>query len=157
MQSSVAFAGKSSHLALNGRAITLLAAVIAGIYLGASTISEIDPFYRNGQTRSSEGSYTIDGWRGADAVRPPVSAPPEAPMRNFGMAWAPTRPRDYPAYPIDSVAYAPDPEPSDADPEDCADCSGFVEPVPEAVTASPGERDGEEASDELVSAPSDDF
>ena len=78
-------------------------------------------------------------------------------MRNFGMAWAPTRPRDYPAYPIDPVAYAPDPEPSAADPEDCADCSGFVEPVPEAVTDSPEEQDGEEARDELAGAPSEDF
>jgi hypothetical protein len=56
---------------VNRVAAFALAAVLSGIYLGASTVAAIDPFYLNDQSATGS-SYTSNGWRGADAVSPPV-------------------------------------------------------------------------------------
>ncbi len=52
-----------------------LAAAVGGIYLGGSTVAEIDPFYKSVAAQATGSSYTIDGWRGADATSPPSEAP----------------------------------------------------------------------------------
>lgn len=84
-----------------GRAAALvLGAVLAGIYLGGSTVAEINPFYLHAPVQSGS-SYTSDGWRGADAVSPPsYPAPAENRMSRFmsGVyAWAPAGVRDFAA------------------------------------------------------------
>ena len=176
MRSQVAYAGKSpgrgTHR-LDGRAATILVAVIAGIYLGASTSAEIDPFYRNAQARSGNGSYTIDGWRGADAARPPVSVSPQPPAGNFGSGPPILRHRysDYPG----PVTYVGDLPAADRDFDrvnaddgawadgDCPDCSPdapiAAEPEPEAMRVPAGCADGDPAcpSEEQGSAPPADF
>jgi len=189
MQSRVTYAGKAGpekgrHHLLDRRAATILAAVIVGIYMGASTISEIDPFYRNGQARSAAGSYTIDGWRGADAVPPPISVSANAPMRNFGLVWAPASLPLHSDYPVQTATYygsdsMADRESGDAyaddqvaDDRDCVDCSGIT-PIPlnppaEAVPRSagcaagdpacvPDGQDSEDMRGEVESAPPADF
>jgi hypothetical protein len=59
-----------------------LMAVLAGVYIGKSTVAEINPFYLHGDAAGS--SYTSDGWRGADASPPPAyQAPVEHRMDRF--------------------------------------------------------------------------
>lgn len=81
-------------------AAVVLGAVLAGIYLGSSTVAEINPFYRHAPVETGS-SYTSDGWRGADAVSPPASpAPTENRASRFmsGIyAWAPAGVRDFAA------------------------------------------------------------
>jgi hypothetical protein len=151
----------------------MLVAVIVGIYLGASTIAEIDPFYRNAQPRSDNGSYTSNGWRGADAVPPPVSVSPQLPAGNFGSG-APAPWYRYSDYP-EPVTYVGDTPAADrgfdhvnaddaaSDGRDCSDCSLdepiAVEPEPEAIPVPAGCADGDPAcpSEDQGGAPPADF
>lgn len=54
------------------RTALILTALVGGIYLGVTTVAEIDPFYRGGAAQMRASSYTTNGWRGADAVPPPA-------------------------------------------------------------------------------------
>ena len=88
---------------LNRRAGLALAAVISGIYFGASTVSSIDPFYLHGPADEAS-SYTLNGWHGADAVPPP--AVPVADRMSEFVSHAYGIPRPYDA-PEDVAAPAP--------------------------------------------------
>jgi hypothetical protein len=48
------------------------AAILAGVYFGSSTASQIDPFYY--RPVAPRSSYTSNGWVGADATPRPVYA-----------------------------------------------------------------------------------
>lgn len=54
--------------------LLMLGAVAAGLWLGQATVSAIDPFYRSGAAADG-GSYTANGWEGANAIPAPRSEP----------------------------------------------------------------------------------
>lgn len=151
-------------------AAALAGAILIGIYLGASTTSEIDPFYKQGQGSPSGGgsSYTIDGWRGADAAPPPISRAVEAPMQlvAMGRSLAPALQRYYSSYPSDAGAagYVMIDEAMPGDGKEFADPDAVVDAVPEPALEVRECAEGDvgcapvdEVSDDGAGAPATDF
>jgi hypothetical protein len=134
-----------------GAGVALLS-VAAGVYLGLSTIAEINPFYRQPPPVESEGSYTVNGWRGADAVpAPPATTQAEDWNHSYAASIRPPASYEYRTYTEPVAAYvgghSNDGATADLPPDDIPTTDADpAEPYVPEPTADEWEMNGESGS-----------